>query len=92
MKMHPPSRTISSALILVSEIDHYDLLEVMTPNAATGLGVGATMIGQQIKSINSTLKELEVLHQDTFRKHDSLNHSEFFDQRQRLFTKLDFAL
>ncbi|MEH6355124.1 MAG: hypothetical protein V7760_03745 [Marinobacter sp.] len=45
-------------------VDHYDLLEVMTSNAATGLGVGATMIGQQIKSINSTLNELEVLHQD----------------------------
>lgn len=58
-------------------VDHYDLLEVMTSNAATGPGVGATMIGQQIKSINSTLKELEVLHQDTFRKHGSLNHSEF---------------
>ncbi|EBA00404.1 hypothetical protein MELB17_04772 [Marinobacter sp. ELB17] len=73
-------------------IDHYDLLEVMTSNSATGLGVGATMIGQQIKSINSTLKELEVLHQDTFRKYGSLNYSEFFEQRQRLFTKLDFAL
>lgn len=73
-------------------VDHYDLLEVMTSDAATGLGVGATIIGQQIKSINSTLKELEVLHQDTFRKHGSLNHSEFFEQRQRMFTKLDFAL
>ncbi|MEH6355125.1 MAG: hypothetical protein V7760_03750 [Marinobacter sp.] len=26
------------------------------------------------------------------RKHGSLNHSEFFEQRKRLFTKLDFAL
>ncbi|WP_083394716.1 type VI secretion system PAAR protein [Marinobacter sp. AC-23] len=73
-------------------VDHYDLLEMMTSNAATGLGVGATMIGQQIKSINTTLKELEVLHQDTFRKHGKLSHPEFFEQRQRLFTKLDFAL
>lgn len=73
-------------------VDHYDLLEMMTSNAATGLGVGATMIGQQIKSINTTLKELEVLHQDTFRKHGTLSHADFFEQRQRLFTKLDFAL
>ncbi|NWN91065.1 type VI secretion system PAAR protein [Marinobacter adhaerens] len=73
-------------------VDHYDLLEMMTSNAATGLGVGASMIGQQIKSINTTLKELEVLHQDTFRKHGKLSHPEFFEQRQRLFTKLDFAL
>ncbi|MGO1749137.1 MAG: hypothetical protein ACTHZR_02550 [Marinobacter sp.] len=73
-------------------VDHYDLLEVMTSSAATGLGVGATMIGQQIKSISATLKELEVLHQDTFRRHGTLSHPEFFEQRQRLFTKLDFAL
>lgn len=38
------------------------------------------------------MKELEVLHQDTFRKHGTLSHSEFFERRQRLFTKLDFAL
>ncbi|MDO6822837.1 type VI secretion system PAAR protein [Marinobacter sp. 1_MG-2023] len=73
-------------------VDHYNLLEMMTSSTATGLGVGATMIGQQIKSINATLKELEVLHQDTFRKHGTLSHSEFFERRQRLFTKLDFAL
>jgi len=73
-------------------VDHYDLLEMMTSNAATGLGVGATMIGQQIRSINATLKELEVLHQDTFRTHGTLSHPEFFERRQRLFTKLDFAL
>ena len=71
---------------------YYDLLEVMTSSAATGLGVGAAMIGQQIKSISATLKELEVLHQDTFRRHGTLSHPEFFEQRQRLFTKLDFAL
>ena len=38
-------------------VDHYDILELMTTNAATGLGAGATMIGQQIKSINATLKD-----------------------------------
>lgn len=73
-------------------VDHYDLLEMMTSSAATGLGVGATMIGQQIKSINATLNELEVLHKDTFRKHGTLSHPEFFERRQRLFAKLDFAL
>lgn len=73
-------------------VDHYDLLEFVTANTATGLGVGATMIGQQIKSIKGTLKELEVLYQDTFRKHGTLSHPEFFERRQQLFTRLDFAL
>ncbi|WP_298448929.1 hypothetical protein [uncultured Marinobacter sp.] len=31
------------------------------------------------------------MHQETFRKHGKLSHPEFFEQRQRLFTKLDFT-
>ncbi|WP_375192370.1 type VI secretion system PAAR protein [Marinobacter sp.] len=73
-------------------VDHYDLLELMTANAATGMGAGAAMIGQQIKSINMTLKDIEALYQNTFRKHGRLNVPEFYEQRRALFTKLDFAL
>jgi hypothetical protein len=73
-------------------VDHYDLREMMTANAATGLGVGAAMVGQQIKSINGILKELESLHQSTFRKYGKLSHPDFFERRQKLLTKLDFAL
>jgi len=73
-------------------VDHYDLLELMTANAATGMGVGAAMVGQQIKSINGILRKLEELHQSTFRKYGKLSHPEFFERRQKLFTKLDFAL
>ncbi|WP_228677581.1 hypothetical protein [Marinobacter lipolyticus] len=73
-------------------VDHYDLLELMTANAATGMGAGAAMIGQQIKSIDATLKDIEALYQNTFRKHGRLNVPEFYEQRQSLFTKLDFAL
>jgi uncharacterized Zn-binding protein involved in type VI secretion len=73
-------------------VDHYDLLELMTANVATGMGAGAAMIGQQIKSINATLKEIEALYQNAFRKHGRLNVPEFYEQRRALFTKLDFAL
>ncbi len=73
-------------------VDHYDLLELMTANATTGLGAGATMIGQQIKSINATLKGIEAHYQSTFRKHGRLNVPEFYEKRRALFTKLDFAL
>lgn len=73
-------------------VDHYDILELMTTNAATGLGAGATMIGQQIKSINTTLKEIETLYQRTYENYGRLSVPEFFEQRQKLFEKLDFAL
>ncbi|KMQ76090.1 hypothetical protein [Marinobacter subterrani] len=58
--------------------------ELMTVNAATGMGAGAAMIGQQIKSINATLKDIEALYQNTFRKHGRLNVPEFYEQRRAI--------
>lgn len=72
--------------------DHYDLLEMMTSNAATGLGAGAVMISRQIAGIESTLRDLESLHQTTYSKHGHLNSPDFFAKRRELFKQLDFAL
>ncbi|KKN28960.1 hypothetical protein LCGC14_0849060, partial [marine sediment metagenome] len=72
--------------------DHYDLLETMTANSAIGMGAGATMISRQIKGIESTLRDLEALHQTTYSKHGHLNSPDFFAKRKQLFKKLDFAL
>lgn len=50
------------------------------------------MVSKQIKSIETTLKDIERLHQDSYRKHGHLNHPEFFEKRRAHFKKLDFAL
>ncbi|MGP4844576.1 hypothetical protein ACTXGQ_10630 [Marinobacter sp. 1Y8] len=73
-------------------VDHYDLLETLTSNASTGMGAGSVMIANQIKSIEAVLRDLEVLHQDSYKKHGHLNSTEFFEKRQGLFKRLDFAL
>lgn len=73
-------------------VKHYDLLEVITSTGSAGLGAGAVMVSKQIKSIEMTLKDIEHLHQDSYRQHGHLNHSEFFEKRRALFKKLDFAL
>lgn len=73
-------------------VNHYDLLEAVTSTGSAGLGAGAVMVSKQIDSIKTTLKDVERLHQESYRKHGHLNHPEFFEKRRALFKKLDFAL
>ncbi|WP_432210163.1 type VI secretion system PAAR protein [Marinobacter alkaliphilus] len=73
-------------------VKYYDLLEAITSTGSAGLGAGAVMVSKQISSIESTLKNIERLHQDSYRKHGHLNHPEFFEKRRALFKELDFAL
>lgn len=73
-------------------VKYYDLLEAMTSTGSAGLGAGAVMVSKQIKSIEVTLKDIEQLHQDSYRKYGHLNHPEFFERRRVLFKKLDFSL
>ncbi|MBE0486066.1 type VI secretion system PAAR protein [Marinobacter sp.] len=73
-------------------VKYYDLLEAITSTGSAGLGAGAVMVSKQIGSIEATLKNIERLHQDSYRKHGHLNHPDFFEKRRALFKKLDFAL
>lgn len=73
-------------------VKYYDLLEAITSTSSAGLGAGAVMVSKQLGSIETTLKNLEVLHQESYRKHGHLNHPEFFEKRGALFKELDFAL
>jgi len=73
-------------------VKYYDLLEAITSTGSAGLGAGAVMVSRQITSIEATLKNIERLHQDSYRKHGHLNHPEFFEKRRGLFKELDFAL
>ncbi|EDM48892.1 hypothetical protein MDG893_02995 [Marinobacter algicola DG893] len=73
-------------------VKYYDLLEAITSTGSAGLGAGAVMVGKQIGSIETALKDIERLHQESYRKHGHLNHPEFFEKRRALFKKLEFSL
>lgn len=73
-------------------VKYYDLLEAITSTGSAGLGAGAVMVSKQIDSIKTTLMAVEQLHQESYRKHGHLNHSDFFEKRRALLKKLDFAL
>ncbi|EON93678.1 hypothetical protein MARLIPOL_03205 [Marinobacter lipolyticus SM19] len=73
-------------------VKYHALLEAVTSTGSAGLGAGAVMVSKQIGSIEKTLKNIERLHQDSYRKHGHLNHPEFFEKRRALFKELDFSL
>src|SRR5690554_26475 len=73
-------------------VKYYDLLEAITSTGSAGLGAGAVMVSKQVSSIEKTLRNIERLHQESYRKHGHLNHPEFFEKRRALFKELDFAL
>lgn len=72
--------------------ENYDLLSVMTSNTQVGLGVGAVMLEKQISGIEDTLRDIEKLHQESYRKDGHLNGADFFNKRQTLLKQLDFML
>ena len=72
--------------------NHYELLAFLTTQGNTATGATAEILKRQLSSIQNTLRELEQLHQRTYQHHGRLSVPEFFEQRQRLFQQLDFAM
>jgi hypothetical protein len=72
--------------------DNFDLIATITSTSAAGMGAGSVMISRQLKGIEHNLRELEALHQESYRKHGNLSNPEFFEKRRAIFKRLDFAL
>ncbi|WP_312452537.1 hypothetical protein [Stutzerimonas nitrititolerans] len=59
---------------------------------STGLGVGAAMLEKHLVKLRDTLKNMEYLHQNSYRQHGHLRSPEFFAERKRLLAQLDAHL
>jgi hypothetical protein len=73
-------------------VEHHEVIEPFLEVSAGSLGVASFMIGQHLESLKITLKDLEDLHQQQFKKYGHLHAPEFFSKRKRLMTKLDAGL
>jgi type VI secretion system VgrG family protein len=71
---------------------HYDEIESFLAQGSTAVGIGAAMFGKHLGNLNTTLKDLETLHKNTFDKHGKLTGADFFSQRKRLMSQLDNSL
>jgi hypothetical protein len=71
---------------------HQAEIALMVGGASESLGVGSDMLGKGLKQIESTLRDIEFLHQREFASHGHLQSSQFFASRQQLYRQLDNQL
>ncbi|WP_256832183.1 PAAR domain-containing protein [Pseudomonas sp. Pse1] len=63
-----------------------------TGETSTWLGVSAVVMEKHLTKMRNTLQDMELLHQESYRRHGHLRSQSFFDERKRLMTQLDAHL
>jgi uncharacterized membrane protein len=71
---------------------HQAEIAMMVGGASQSLGIGTAMLGKGLKQIESTLRDIEFLHQREFATHGHLRSQQFFTSRQQLYRQLDNQL
>lgn len=71
---------------------HQAEIALMVGGAGESLGIGTAMLGKGLKQIESTLRDIEFLHQREFATHGHLQSQQFFASRQQLYRQLDNQL
>lgn len=72
--------------------EHQAEIAMMVGGASGSLGLGTDMLGNGLKQIESTLRDIEYLHQREFATHGHLRSTQFFTSRQQLYRQLDNQL
>jgi hypothetical protein len=72
--------------------DHQAEIALMVGGASGSLGLGTDVLGNGLKQIESTLRDIEYLHQREFAAHGHLRSQQFFTSRQQLYSQLDNQL
>jgi len=67
-------------------------IESVLSQGSTSIGVGESIFAKNLEDVKTSLKEIETLHQKSFQRDGHLRSPEFFDERARLFAKLDRQL
>lgn len=73
-------------------VEHQAEIALMVGGASASLGLGTDMLGNGLKQIESTLRDIEYLHQREFTAHGHLQSPQFFTSRQQLYRQLDNQL
>ncbi|MFL9812236.1 hypothetical protein D7241_03135 [Stutzerimonas sp. VN223-3] len=71
---------------------HQAEIAVMVGGASQSLGMGTDVLGNGLKQIDGTLRDIEYLHQREFATHGHLRSTQFFTSRQQLYRQLDNQL
>ncbi len=71
---------------------HQAEIALMVGGASQSLGLSTDMLGNGLKQIDGTLRDIEFLHQREFATHGHLQSQQFFASRQQLYRQLDSQL
>lgn len=71
---------------------HQAEIALMVGGASQSLGLSTDMLGNGLKQIDGTLRDIEFLHQREFATHGHLQSQQFFASRQQLYRQLDNQL
>ncbi|WXL28050.1 hypothetical protein WG219_19270 [Ectopseudomonas mendocina] len=71
---------------------HLDEISSMLASGSTGMGVGMAVSARYLTSVKDVLEEIEVLHQQAFQRDGHLRSAKFFEDREKVFKKLDSYL
>ena len=72
--------------------DHQAEIALMVGGASGSLGLGTDVLGNGLKQIENTLRDIEYLHQREYAAHGHLRSQQFFTSRQQLYRQLDNQL
>ena len=73
-------------------LHHLDEISSMLASGSTGMGVGMAVSARYLTSVKDVLEEIEVLHQQAFQRDGHLRSAKFFEDREKVFKKLDSYL
>lgn len=73
-------------------VRHRSEIESVLSEGSTSVGVGTAIFAKNLGDVQTSLKDIETLHQKSFLRDGNLRSPEFFAERARLFAKLDKQL
>jgi uncharacterized Zn-binding protein involved in type VI secretion len=73
-------------------VQHRDAIQTFLGHGSTAIGVGASILKNNLDNVSDTLKKIEALHQHSFLRDDHLSSPTFLAERQKLLAQLDIHL
>ena len=73
-------------------VQHRDAIQTFLGHGSTAIGVGASILKNNLDSVSDTLKKMEALHQHSFLRDGHLSSPTFLAERQKLLAQLDSHL
>ncbi|MEB2515719.1 PAAR domain-containing protein [Pseudomonas sp. YuFO20] len=73
-------------------VQHRDAIQTFLGHGSTAIGVGASVLKNNLDNVSDTLKKIEALHQHSFLRDGHLNSPTFLAERQKLLAQLDIHM